>query len=244
MQIECKDNLDFMQKLQAESIDLIYCDILYGTGNDFGDYRDIKSIKSEIEKFYLPRIKEMERVLKNTGLIYLQMDTKISHWIRFIMDDVFGYNNFRNEIIWSYRNGGGISDNNFPKKHDTILRYSKSDEYIHNAPMRTMKGNGWRHDGTRYQPAVDETPIADVWDDISPLHANDKEKVYATQKPRELLYRIIETSSKENDIIADFFLGGGTTAVVCKELNRKFIGCDINIKAVEITNQRLNGTLF
>ena len=84
----------------------------------------------------------------------------------------------------------------------------------------------------------------DVWE-ISTLHASAKERVgYATQKPKELIKRIIEASSNENDVVADFYLGCGTTALVCKELNRKFIGCDINSKAIELTNKRLNETLL
>ena len=100
------DNLELLLSQPDESVDLIYCDILYGTGRNFGDYQDLKPIRSEIEAHYLPRLKEMHRVLKSTGSIYLQMDTRINHWMRILMDDVFGYYNFRNEIIWAYRSGG------------------------------------------------------------------------------------------------------------------------------------------
>ena len=85
------DNLDLLKKLKSETLDLIYCDILYGTGRKFEHYQDIKAVRSEIENFYIPRIKEMYRVLKSTGSIYLQMDNKISHWMRCILDDIFGY---------------------------------------------------------------------------------------------------------------------------------------------------------
>ena len=104
MRIECQDNLDFMKTISDSSIDLIYCDILFGTGRKFSDYQDLKSIKSDIEEHYIPRLKEMFRILKDTGTIYLHMDTKINHWIRCIMDDIFGYDNMRNEIIWFYNN--------------------------------------------------------------------------------------------------------------------------------------------
>jgi len=96
------DNLELLLSQPDESVDLIYCDILYGTGRNFGDYQDLKPIRSEIEAHYLPRLKEMHRVLKQNGSIYLQMDYRISHWIRLIMDDIFGYDNFVNEIIWCY----------------------------------------------------------------------------------------------------------------------------------------------
>ena len=96
--LNCGDNLEFMKTLKSGSIDLIYSDILYGTGRDFGDYKDLPSNRQTIDDFYIPRIAEMHRLLKDTGYIYLQMDTRISHWLRVVMDDIFGYNNFRNEI--------------------------------------------------------------------------------------------------------------------------------------------------
>lgn len=103
MELFCMDNLELMAEIPDDTIDLIYCDILYGTGRKFKDYQDLKPKREIIEEHYTPRIKEMYRILKDTGSIYLQMDTKINHWIRCIMDDIFGYNNFRNEIIWWYR---------------------------------------------------------------------------------------------------------------------------------------------
>jgi site-specific DNA-methyltransferase (adenine-specific) len=114
MRIECGDNLEFMKSIEDNSLDLIYCDILYGTGRKFSDYQDLKPIKSDIEEHYIPRLKEMYRILKDTGTIYLQMDTKINHWIRCIMDDIFGYDNMRNEIIWFY--------NTAPRKNLSLLK--------------------------------------------------------------------------------------------------------------------------
>lgn len=88
------DNLELMQQIQDNSLDLIYCDILYGTGRNFGDYQDIKAEKSIIFDFYTDRIKEMHRILQENGVIVLQCDYRINHWIRNILDDVFGYDNF------------------------------------------------------------------------------------------------------------------------------------------------------
>ena len=119
------DNLELLLSQPDESVDLIYCDILYGTGRNFGDYQDLKPIRSEIEAHYFPRLKQMHRVLKSTGSIYLQMDTKINHWIRCLLDEVFEYGNFRNEIIWCY-SGGGRKKKDFAEKHDVIYRYSKN----------------------------------------------------------------------------------------------------------------------
>ena len=120
------DNLELMAEMQDNTVDLIYCDILYGTGRKFKDYQDLKPIRSEIESHYVPRIKEMHRILKSTGSIYLQMDTRINHWMRCIMDDIFGYDNFRNEIIWGYKTGGA-SKKEYSKKHDVILFYKPFD---------------------------------------------------------------------------------------------------------------------
>ena len=89
------DNLELLKSQPNESVNMIYCDILYGTGRNFGEYQDLKPIRSEIESHYLPRLIEMKRVLKQNGSIYLQMDTRINHWMRILMDDVFGYENQR-----------------------------------------------------------------------------------------------------------------------------------------------------
>ena len=95
----CEDNLVTLNRLENESIDLIYCDVLYGTGKKFVDYADLQPNRQTIFDFYNVRLIEMFRVLKNTGTIYLQCDIRINHWLRMMMDDIFGYENFRNEII-------------------------------------------------------------------------------------------------------------------------------------------------
>ena len=240
MRIECSDNLEFMKSIEDESIDLIYCDILFGTGRKFKDYQDLKPIKSEIDEHYIPRIKEMYRVLKNTGTIYLQMDTKINHWIRCILDDVFGYHNMRNEIIWSY-NTAPRKKNDFGKRHDVILRYTKSDVYTFNPirePYSLSAPRGYEKE--KYYHS-DGKVIGDVWT-MNILGQNDKtERVgYDTQKPKSLAERIIKSSSNEGDLVGDFYLGSGTTAVACFELNRKFIGCDISQRAIDITKSRID----
>ena len=127
----CSDNLNLMNDVPDNTIDLIYCDILYGTGRNFGDYQDLKPIRSEIESHYIPRIKEMHRILKPTGSIYLQMDTRINHWMRCIMDDIFGYKNFQNEIAWVYR-AQGFSRTKWSEKHDVVLFYSKTKNFTFN----------------------------------------------------------------------------------------------------------------
>jgi site-specific DNA-methyltransferase (adenine-specific) len=244
-EVYCIDNLELMKTLKSNSINLIYCDILYGTGRKFKDYHDLKPNRIEIENHYIPRLKEMHRILKPTGSIYLQMDTKINHWIRCIMDDIFGYERMLNEIIWCYKSGGS-SKKSFSKKHDIILCYTKTKEYTFNFQKEKSYGSGGGGQGGKVEYFKDKkgtynfVGIKDWWE-ISMLSTTHPERVnYDTQKPKELIGRIIKASSNEGDLVADFYCGSGTTSEVCKELNRNFIVCDINPKAIEITNKRLN----
>lgn len=254
--IRCCDNLKLMAEMQDDTVDLIYCDILYGTGKDFMDYKDLYPMREIIEEHYEPQIKEMHRILKDTGSIYLQMDTRINHWIRCLLDDVFGYGNFRNEIVWSYRKWVATKDN-YSNTHDNILFYNKSKNYTFNLQYEPLSSETIkRHKGRKQLSGVKNgkrtnqtdnvleqskgTPLRNVFD-LSIINSNAKERVgYATQKPKALIERIIKASSNEGDLVADFYLGSGTTAEVCKELNRNFIGCDINPKAIELTKTRLN----
>ena len=245
IRIENCDNLELLKAQPNESIDLIYCDILYGTGRNFGDYQDLKCDRKVIEEHYIPRIKEMHRVLKDTGSIYLQMDTRINHWLRCILDDIFGYDNFRNEIIWCYTSPSGAK-NSFPKKHDNIVFYSKSKNYTFNSdsilvPYKKSNSSSGKtsligHNTDNRKGKIPES----WWCDIADLGKIHNQSVgYKTQKPLKLLERIIKASSNENDIVSDFYMGSGTSMVVAKELNRQFIGCDISQKAVDITTKRI-----
>ncbi|MDQ5929056.1 MAG: hypothetical protein QG594_834 [Bacteroidota bacterium] len=258
----CSDNLELMKTIESNTIDLIYCDILYGTGRNFGEYQDLKPIRSEIESHYIPRIKEMHRILKPTGSIYLQMDWRTNHWIRCLMDNVFGYSNFRNDIIWNYQGSWKKSKIN----HQNIMQYTKSNEFtIKKIYEQNNSDNGikkrwgkyivdnkitkdfYPQNDSKFKPYINDNhilidfnkyEIGSVWN-ISNVN-NDERLNYDTQKPKKLIERIIKASSNEGDLVADFYLGSGTTAEVCKNLNRNFIGCDINPRAIEITLQRLN----
>lgn len=224
------DNLELLKQMEDESVDLIYCDILYGTGKKFKDYQDLKPQKDIIKEFYMPRIQEMHRILKDTGSIYLQMDWRISHWIRYIMDDIFQHKNFRNEIIWKYGLGGS-GNREFAKKHDNILLYSKGNQYTFNLQYEPATSNAMKGKMKK---------MTDVWD-IPTINNMAKERVgYDTQKPKPLLERIIKASSNKGDVVADFFCGSGTTGVVAQELGRSYIMCDISEKAVEISEKRLS----
>jgi len=249
------DNLELMAEIKDNTIDLIYCDILYGTGRNFGEYKDLKPIKGDIERHYLPRLIEMKRVLKQNGSIYLQMDTRINHWLRILMDDIFGYKNFKSEISWGYSSGGGTK-RKYASKHDVILFYTASNEYTFNKPkmkvyqkkkysFSTVKEyqdtDGWYHLST----------CSDFFNDIKTdwhtnmslgLFKNNSDKkqdaLYPTQKPKELIRRFVLASTNEGDLVADFYSGSFTTAEVCKDLKRNFIGCDINPNCFEKAKER------
>ena len=258
--IRLSDNLELMAEMQDNTVDLIYCDILYGTGRKFKDYQDLKPKREIIEKHYIPRIKEMHRVLKDTGSIYLQMDTRINHWIRCILDDVFGYDNFLNEIIWEYPKGIKNSTLKQINNHDNIFHYKK-EKYYHNIVLNDytkkqlsrfnkIDENGKYYYDTRRDKSKNKykvkvylkktgTPTGDVW--YFNFEQGNNRLDYDTQKPKKLIERIIKASSNEGDLVADFYGGSFTTAEVCKDLNRNFIGCDISEKAVQIGRARVSG---
>ena len=200
------------------------------------------------------RIKEMRRVLKEAGSIYLHCDPTASHYLKIVMDDVFGRDNFRNEIVWCYTAPSG-SVKSFPKKHDIILFYTKSDEWTFNAdavriPYKKLNTNkGQSHFGAEVSlsPKVRDEYLhrgkmpESWWPDFSPVGRLKKERTgYPTQKPLDLLTRIIKASSNEGDLVLDPFCGCATTCVASQQLNRKWIGIDIEEQAAHLLVERLS----
>lgn len=236
--IRLMDNLELMSEMQDSTVDLIYCDILYGTGRNFGEYQDLKPKREVIEGHYLPRLIEMKRVLKLSGTIYIHTGINTSHWVRCLLDDVFGHSNFRNELVWSY-NSAPRKKHCFGSRHDVIYRYSASDNFIFKPIREPYSNTAPRGYGKEKYYHSEGKVIGDVWS-IKILGQNDKTERngYPTQKPKELIERIVKTSSNEGDLVADFYGGSFTTAEVCKDLKRNFIGCDISEKAVAIGLKR------
>lgn len=247
-----EDNLIILKQLPDECIDLIYCDILYNTGKKFKDYDDNLGTPQEAIEWYKPRLIEMKRVLKNTGSIYLQCDFRLVHYLKVEMDNIFGLNNFQREIIWriGWVSGYKTKCNNWIRNHDTILFYTKSQDFTFNKEYIPYPEGYKRRDGK--QPVGIGVPIEDTWncnslDELNSIQimSFSKEKTgYDTQKPKKLLERIIRASSNDGDLVADFFCGSGTTCIVANELNRNYLGCDINKNAIEITKQRLNNKII
>ena len=189
------------------------------------------------------RLPEMRRLMKPTAAIYLHCDPTASHYLKILMDGVFGAGNFRNEIVWAYRTGG-ISTRYWPRKHDILLFYVKTNAYRHNPPQervmydRPFFNQQFDAEGRPYADVY----IRDVWDgpDVRPVINVSRERIgYPTQKPVDLLKRIISASSNEGDLALDPFCGGGTTIVAAAGLNRRWIGIDLSPHAVDITQQRL-----
>ena len=207
------------------------------------------------------RLLEMRRVLKPTGSIYLHCDPTASHYLKALMDAVFGPANFRNEIIWCYR-GGGKSQSAFGRKHDVILWYCKSKDgrFYGDAVRVPYQGEGkHRTDKSRWGSrrkgdlAVPYEPnqlgkIPEDWWHISQLNSNAPERIgYPTQKPLALLERIIKAGSNDGDVVLDPFAGCATTCVAAEQLGRQWLGIDLSVKAIELVNERLRadmGSLF
>lgn len=193
-----------------------------------------------------PRLIEMRRLLKDSGSIYLHCDPRTSHYLKILMDMIFGKNQFRNEIVWGYRTGG-VSNRYWASKHDIILFYTKTDNYKFNALKERIY-----YEKPFFSPKQDEQGryyadvyIRDVWDDIKPVINVSKERIgYPTQKPEALLQRIIMASSDEGDLVLDPFCGCGTTVAVAHKLNRRWIGIDIAYIAIDIISRRLGEAEF
>ncbi|MBN2239420.1 MAG: site-specific DNA-methyltransferase [Dehalococcoidales bacterium] len=201
-----------------------------------------------------PRLLEIHRIMKDTGSLYLHCDPTSSHYLKVVLDCLFGTGNFRNEIAWAYK-GGGRSKKTFARKHDVILFYSKSSTWTFNYRdiMVDRTNRTWFTDeegkkywlkyGKRYYLKYEGKVPEDWWPDIDPLHGPYNERLgYPTQKPLALLDRIIKAGSNPGDTVLDPFCGCGTTLVAAEQLGRKWSGIDISSEAVELTQKRLNST--
>jgi DNA modification methylase len=262
--IYCDDNLHRLAQFPADCIDLIYLDPPFFSNRHYeviwGDEAEVRSFEDRWEggihvyvEWMRERVMELRRILKPTGSLYLHCDPHASHYLKAMLDDVFGENHFQNEIIWWYR-GGGVSPKRWGRRHDTIFFYSKGSEWTFNVdPVRTayspsvLESLPSRYDksyrGKRvysgYRPNPKGKHPDDVWD-LQPIMPSASERLgYPTQKPEHLMERILLASSNPGDIVLDPFCGCGTTLVVAHKLGRQWIGVDISPTAVELEKRRL-----
>ena len=247
-------------------VDLIYIDPPFDSK---ADYRtrinlpgaDIEQKPTTIEQFayadtwkdgtvsYLkmlyPRLVLMRELLSDKGSIYVHIDWHVGHYVKVLMDDIFGKENFLNEIIWCYKSGGA-GGGGYAKKHDTILFYSKNNSHltfnIVKEKSYMMPWSGKNPAQVYYQDEKGTYTLVntkDYWVDIGMLATSSYERTgYATQKPEALLERIIKASSNEGDLVCDFFGGSGTAAAVAERLGRRWITTDIGKPATLVMRKR------
>ena len=261
------DNLSVLKNIPDNSIDLIYTDPPFNTGKiqkrklietnlsengllgfggnkyertEIADYGSFNDKFDNYIDFLKPRMQEAHRILKQTGSIYLHLDFREVHYAKVMMDEVFGRDNFINEIIWSYE-WGAKSRTKWSAKHDNILFYAKDKKnYTFNfdkVPRVPYLAPGL---AGKEKAAIGKT-ICDVWTHTI-VCTNSKEKQnYATQKPLGILRRIVQVSSSENDLCLDMFAGSGSFGAACLENNRKFIMIDSNKEAIDVMKRRFDG---
>jgi DNA modification methylase len=276
------DNKEIMKSLLKKfekKINLIYIDPPFATGSDFqsktfiGETDAFENSKAysdswdggidEYISFLYDRLALMKELLAENGSIYVHLDWHVSHYIKIVLDEIFGKENFKNEIIWAYPAASAKTRKFFIRSFDTILFYTKSADYTFNddpniymeysnrvkfALKKDEKGTfyyrGGSHNGKKLSQKVYVSKNGifprDVWTDLPYIRANTLEyQAFSTQKPERLLRRIILASSHKNDIVADFFCGTGTSLVVAEKLGRRWIGTDIEPNSIDLCRKRI-----
>ena len=265
------DNMQVMSHLLKSyrgKVNLIYIDPPFDSKADYKKKIELRGKSAESDEtafeekqygdiwtnddylqFMYERLVLCRELLSDTGSIYLHCDWHRSHYLRMIMDQLFSYKNFKDEIAWCYT-GPAQATNNFPHKHDTILFFSKTNNSFFNSQYIEHK-SGVHNSGQVFgSTEVNETfkeeaesrgkKLEDWWIDIWTCDRYRSEMLnYPTQKPEALLERIIKASSNPGDIVFDCFMGSGTTQAVALKLGRRFLGADINLGAVQTTTKRL-----
>jgi len=248
----CYLNQDTMIKDKVKgNVKLIYIDPPFATKSDFGgkdgefSYSD-KVNRAEFLETLRERLIFLRELLADDGSIYVHLDQKMSHYVKIVMDEVFGKDLFRNELIWAYT-GASEAKDGFPKKHDIIFFYAKKSALFYFDRIRvpykgkSLKPSVW-NDGTLHEKNPLGTKCLDWFTDIPSFMtaSQSKEKSgYPTQKPEALIERIILASSNEGDLVLDCFGGSGTTGAVAEKLGRRWIMCDFGKHAIYTMQKRL-----
>ena len=259
------DNLQVMKSLLDDpdvkgQVKLIYIDPPFATKQEFRGSQDQKAYQDKIAgakfvEFLRKRLIILRELLADDGSIYVHLDWKKAHYIKTIMDEIFSENNFMNEVIWYYRRWN-IATNLFARNHDNLFFYAKkagnhifNNLYIPKSSKSSGQGKAWQSvigdDGIRRSILLDEeskgVPMPDMWEIsmINPVGLERTEVGYPTQKPEELLERIINASSNKGDLILDAFAGSGTALAVAEKLDRRWIGIDCGKLAIYTMQKRL-----
>ncbi|HUT73564.1 MAG TPA: site-specific DNA-methyltransferase [Armatimonadota bacterium] len=272
------DNLLAMQALLAQGyegkINLIYIDPPFASSEDYyyqltiaGDevtkqpsalerlaYKDFWAGGSDsyLDMLY-PRLQLMKRLLADTGTIYVHMDWHVGHYVKVVMDEIFGVRHMRNEIVWHFPSMSA-SRRDFPDKHNVLFRYVKSDEWTFNADdvrvpyeeasadvMSAGYGGGLGTGGVSVRKAYGHElgKVPDTVWRIRHVSSGNENTGFPSQKPEPLLERIIKASSSPGDIVADLFCGSGTTLAIAETLGRRWMGCDFGKTAIQVARTRL-----
>jgi site-specific DNA-methyltransferase (adenine-specific) len=260
------DNLAVMQRLALDPavcgrIALAYLDPPFGTGRSFGAYDDRWSGgRAELVEILRPRLTLVHQLLAVDGSILVHLDHRIAHVVAVLLDDLFGPGDrdprrstpgpgFRSELIWTYGLGGS-SSRVYPRKHDTILWYSKGAEWTFDAPRiparsARMRGQSKKQLDVMMGPprldgdAAEASSLGDVWD-VAAINNMARERTgYPTQKPLALLERLVAAHTREGDLVLDPCCGSGTTLVAAQTLGRRAIGIDESPEAIRVSRARL-----
>lgn len=260
----CYKNTDPLIKDKVKGkVKLIYIDPPFATKSDFGGKDGEYSYADKVDRArFLETLRErliyLKEILADDGSIYMHLDPKMSHYVKIVMDEVFGKDNFRNEIIWRYRRWPA-PQKNFQSMHDVILRYADKksltwNQLFESKSASTLKAFGdtkltteITDRGTVKKVRTDQvsqgTYMSDVWElamiQGSASAERDAAGNYPTQKPETLLERIISSSSNPHDLILDCFAGSGTTASVAEKLGRRWLACDFGKHAIYTMQKRI-----
>jgi len=260
----CGDNQAVIAEIADSAIDLVYVDPPFGTGvlrrGRGAVFRDVAPDPERFVAWLTPCLAESRRVLAASGSLFVHLDYRTVHYVKVALDRLFGAARLVNEIVWCY-SVGGKSARSFGRKHDTILWYARGRDHAFfpeavrvprkpRSHMRAVRGP----DGELVQEKTDRRtgkvyryPVAagkvpeDWWTDIETLNRGDRERTgWPTQKPERLLERILQAASGPGALVADWFAGSGTTAVVAQRLGRRFIAVDRERAAFELAAARLD----
>ncbi len=251
-----------------EKIDLIYIDPPFFSGTNYKIKVEEKQTSYNTVAYYdhwdkdldlylqmlYERIILFRKLLSKKGLLFIHSDWHANHYLRLILDEIFGSNKFVNNIIWYYYNKYSAGKKNLPRAHDTILVYSKSNKYTFNQiriprekPIKQLKRkmvngvlkNAKDENGHVIYRIVTDKKMDNVWRIPCLQPASKEYSGFPTQKHHHLLERIIKIGSNEGDLVADFFCGSGTTLLIAEKLKRKWIGCDISEYSIYLTRKRI-----